>query len=136
MAAPRELKADEVDAFLARNPSVGARVIEFNALVFAFGWDQIRTEPGFLEFDMTIPGAIPPDGIAVQDSVFARVVIFPDASGNLHFTAFAPAGVGHDVGATGLPPLPDPSKIVSYLFLGGLALGGLAVVLELKPWRR
>ena len=129
----RQLSSDEVETFLSRNPGVANRVLEFNTAVSLLGWDQVRTSPGWLEVDFTIPGMIPPDGIRVSDSVYGQVLIAPDAGGNLHFIAGSDLVAGKPVsGATGLPSLP---QITSDILFGLFILGAGFVLLETRPWR-
>lgn len=90
-----ELTITERVAFLARHPNVAARVVEFEAIVGNVGYDQAPTPPGgwnIFDADLVdyylrmLPGWIPSWGIAVEDSVWPYVVIFPDAVGDLRMT--------------------------------------------------
>lgn len=132
----RALTASEVDDLLNRNGTIKARVLEFEFLVTAFGWDDLYTRPGFLEFDVTVPGAIPPEGITFDDPVYGRVLIDPDPEGTLHFSAGVPPGAGQPVNPNALPNVvPDVNELLQTLALGAIAIGALWVVLEAEPWR-
>lgn len=123
----------QVESVFSRFPTLRARVIEFNLLVSVLTWDQVRTTPGFLEFDIDIPGAIPSDGVYVQDTVFGIVICFPDALGTLHFTGNnTSSSSAHQVGTSGvasLPGLPSlPNFNLVFVVLGLIALAIMAII--------
>lgn len=119
----------QVEAVLSRNTDLRARVLEFNTLVATLGWDQVRTAPGFLEWDFTIPGAIPPEGIYVIDPQLGNVVVFPDAAGVLRYNVSNNVGSAHLVSPSGLPPLPSLPAITGVIALVAIAF----IVFELAP---
>lgn len=126
--AVRALSGSEVDTLLARNPSIAARVLEWNALISTLDWSQVQQAGGLFEFTFHIPGAIPANGICFTDSSYGDVIIFPDASGVLHFTINGGCASAERVGPSGLPPLPNFAMITT---LGILVIGYL-VVREVK----
>lgn len=84
--ASRQLGDHEVIDFLERNPNV-RDVVHLHESLYGFDgsfrWDQV------LAAESSDPALfpIPPRGLAVQDDAYGFVVVFPDASGVLHFNA-------------------------------------------------
>lgn len=109
----RALTDGETLGFLFRHPTIAARIEEFTTIVNQVGYDQAPKPPGGwnpLDYDVLdywlnqLPGWIPAWGLRVDDSVLGPVTIFPDAVGNLHYTAGdSPAG---DINK---PPYQSPS---------------------------
>jgi hypothetical protein len=125
---PTELNASETDELLSRNPSISARVIEWNTLVSTLEWSQVYEAGGLFSWTFSMPGAIPSEGIRFEDSVYGRVIIFPDAHGTLHFIVGYSGDVGVPVGTTGLPQLPNIGSLVALatLVFGFLILREIA----------
>jgi hypothetical protein len=90
-----DLNASQVTAFLARHPDVQSKVSQFENLVARFGYYQGK--PGY---------PIPEWGIAVADSDYTNVFIFPDASGQLRYTGNIPNDVATEIN---LPPYVSPA---------------------------
>src|SRR5581483_7724196 len=82
------MSSADVAGFLLRHPVIAARVAEFNTLVAISGYDGQKWQPaGVLEWDVTVHGWIPQQGLEIADSSldYPYVTIFPDASGMLQF---------------------------------------------------
>ena len=127
---PRQLTSSEVDALLSRNPSIAGRVLEWNTLVSTLEWSQVYEAGGLFTWTFSMPGAIPAEGIRFTDSDYGNVIIFPDASGVLHFIVGYTGDVGVPVSNTGLPALPNLGALVGLatLIFGFLILRELGQV--------
>jgi hypothetical protein len=132
------LTATEQAGLLARNPILAARVVEFINVVNTIGYNQ-APEPsagtdfsaaGILDYWLQkLPGWIPTWGLLVNDSYFGPVVVFPDASGTLHFTATsAPTG---DINK---PPYESPDQSPLAQIIGWVMIGVVGF-LGLQAWR-
>lgn len=124
---PRALTAPEVDSLLSRNPSIAARILEWNTLLSTLDWSQVH-ESDLFTVTFGIPGAIPSNGICFTDSTYGDVIIFPDASGVLHFTINAGCSSAEPVGPTGLPALPNLSMLTTL----GILIAGFLVIREVR----
>lgn len=125
----------QVQDLLTRNPSLQAAVLEFNA----GGWFNTylglaaASLPGvdFLAWLATQSPAIPANGYYLQDAVYGMpyVVIYPDATGVLHFVPSASIGGASAVPTSALAGLTLPS-------LGGIgnAIGSISTILTLGAW--
>lgn len=76
----RELTASEIDDLLARQFGLYAKVLAHQKIVHDGNWHQGA------QVEWNLP--IPTRGVAVLDDAYGQVVVFPDASGVLHYNAF------------------------------------------------
>jgi hypothetical protein len=90
------LNSAEVSGFLSRHPDIKAKVQLFQQEVVNYGYQQ----------GVSMNYAIPEWGIAVPDSEFRNVAIFPDAAGQLVFTGNIPDDISLQVNK---PPYISPS---------------------------
>lgn len=88
----RELTSWEVAQFLARHPIVAGKVLAHNELAAVSECSNITT-PWSIWDPLAIGGPIPGSGLSVEDSAFGLVVVFPDASCELHYSAVEAGGV-------------------------------------------
>lgn len=132
MPQTRALTSQEITDFLSRNGTVATQVEEFNLLDLFSTYEQSPGTDDFLTWlqSVYINSPIPAYGITVNDSVLGSVVVFPDASGVLHFTQVIGASPTSQstqpVGAGGQAPIIPPALLTG----SGLAsIGiGLAIV--------
>lgn len=124
----RELTPAEISDLLARNFDLQAKVLQHNRLFVDTGqWDQVRmNEANF----PNLP--IPTKGRILRDDTYGVVVVFPDAKGNLHFSAdVAPVLLNSDITK---PPYESPSGNTLTQFLAdlrasfGVIVSGLVLV--------
>jgi hypothetical protein len=91
----RQLSSWEIASFLLYHPIATSRIALFNLMVYTVGFDQVYTPPetlrlaGYtipLEWDINI---LPPSGLCIADSTLGNVLVAPNSSGSLYYTAFA-----------------------------------------------
>jgi len=125
------LSSSQVAELLSRNGTLHNLVTEFNILDFFGTYTQSVSDVDFLTWLLGVDSPIPPAGVAVQDSVFGPVIVFPDASGVLRFTQVIGGQVPASVlwiGAGGqslVPALPTIPQLTGGI---GLLLFGLGAV--------
>jgi hypothetical protein len=97
----RTLTQPEIEDLLARNFALAGWVTAHEVLFSTPGsWDQVRFgSPDFANLP------IPPAGRIVRDDKYGNVLIFPDASGKLHYTADVSDQIATQVN---LPPYYSP----------------------------
>lgn len=139
----RSLTQLEIIGFLARHPSIGARVSEFVGIVNTVGYDQAPRPPGgwnILDYDVIdywlkqLPGWIPPWGIAAwDDALSGYVVIFPDAIGDLRYTLSDNRGAAFEIEKPDFQsPNPPGGSPADTLILLGVVLVAAVVVGQLR----
>lgn len=102
------LSPGQITDFLSRHPGTRSKVILFEGQVEAqrfIGGSYRQGDSGY---------AIPQYGIAVDDSVYGNVVIFPDADGDLRYTGNVPAGVAGQTNMPAYVPPPGPSPFAGW----------------------
>lgn len=111
---PYDLNDWSVEDFLSRHPDTMALTNQFDAIVMAHGYKgQTENNNPNLTWLQSLLGFKPGTdypiaewGISVPDPVYGNVVIFPDASGQLHYSA----GVSNQLAANiNAPPIESPS---------------------------
>lgn len=119
------LSTAQIDALLARNPSLALRVAEWDALMYLFTYEQGPAP--WLTYEIPIPGQIPQAGLWLNDSVLGIVVVFPDAKGVLRFTtAAAPPPNAEALGSYGvIPVLGGVADFVETIAISAAILAGL-----------
>lgn len=93
----RQLSIFETFDFLDRHPDVNDLVLLHESIFSPIGgdatWSQLAGD--YSAYGHELP--IPPRGLAIQDSEFGNVVIFPDAEGVLHYSGDVPADIAAQV---------------------------------------
>lgn len=120
---PRLMSAGEIAGFLARNPSIGARVAVTEAAL-ASGLYDFNIYDSMWELGTIVvrfPGVIEPRGIQIQDSSYGLVTIQPSPAG-LFFSAYSPA-----LGDAGKPNYNSPSGNTGWSLFGDAVLGTVVI---------
>lgn len=97
----RELQPAEISDLLNRHFDLQQQVSRHRSIVASGSWDQIRMNESVFA---GLP--IPTKGRLVRDDKYGNVVVFPDAGGNLHYSADVPS---ENLGDITKPPFHSPT---------------------------
>lgn len=141
------LTSSQVTDLLSRNGTLAGYVQRWNLANYFLTYNQdvaitdVSNSESFLDYLTTINSPIPPYGLEVNDPTYGYVDVFPDASGNLNFTATGsniPNASAQQIPSGGAQPigLPSITGLQGSLNLG-LVLGiGVIAYLLYNEYRK